>query len=342
MASAPKARSRSSFWGDVKVPITAWPRSINWGTSRVPIAPLAPATKTRTGIPFPRSAGWSHRSCARSHWYRRLGTEDVTDGQGPQWLADRFEGQHGNLGAVAYRMLGSLPKPTTPSKTPGCGSANQGRTGQNLSAWFTAVVGRICLDVLRSRDLRREDPFGSTYRTRRGPGRELRPQEEALLAKAVGLALLVVLDTLAPTEGLAVVLHDVSGSHSRRSAPWWSDPRGGEATASRARRRMKAPDVAAPDPDLARQRRVVDAFFLAARGGFGRPRRHARPRRRAAHRRRRRQPAASIVLHGAAAVGEQARIGLRQCSHARRSPATRAGQWSSRSGRQPWASGPSP
>ena len=145
------------------------------------------------------------------------------------------------------------------------------------------------------------------------PERELWPEEEALLADSVGLALLVVLDTLAPAERLAFVLHDMFELPFEEIAPMVGrTPAAARQLASRARRRVKGADVPAPDPDLARQRRVVDAFFLAARGGdfdalvavldpdvvlridAGAER-----------------PAASMVLHGAAAVAKQARIGLR-------------------------------
>lgn len=139
----------------------------------------------------------------------------------------------------------------------------------NLGGWLTTIVARVCLNMLRSRNRRREesyeehlpDPIVSPYG-------ELQPEEEALLADSVGLALLVVLDTLSPAERLAFVLHDMFELPFDEIAPMVG--RSTEATrqlASRARRRVKGAEVRAPDPDLARQREVVDAFFRAARGG---------------------------------------------------------------------------
>lgn len=232
-----------------------------------------------------------------------------------QWLADRFEEQRGHLRAVAYRMLGSLAEADDAVQDAWLRlSQSRADEVENLSAWLTTVVGRVCLNVLRSRNARREEPLGvhvpDPVISRE---RELWPEEEALLADSVGLALLVVLDTLAPAERLAFVLHDMFALPFEEIAPMVGrTPAAARQLASRARRRVKGADVPAPDPDLARQRRVVDAFFLAARGGdfdalvavldpdvvlridAGAER-----------------PAASMVLHGAAAVARQARIGLR-------------------------------
>ncbi len=231
-----------------------------------------------------------------------------------QWLADRFEEQRGHLRAVAYRMLGSLTEADDAVQDAWLRlSQSRADEVENLSAWLTTVVGRVCLNVLRSRNVRREEPLGVHVPDPViSPERELWPEEEALLADSVGLALLVVLDTLAPAERLAFVLHDMFGLPFEEIAPMVGrTPAAARQLASRARRRVKGADVPAPDPDLARQRRVVDAFFLAARGGdfdalvavldpdvvlridAGAER-----------------PAASMVLHGAAAVAKQARIGL--------------------------------
>ncbi len=231
-----------------------------------------------------------------------------------QWLADRFEEQRGHLRAVAYRMLGSLTEADDAVQDAWLRlSQSRADEVENLSAWLTTVVGRVCLNVLRSRNVRREEPLGVHVPDPViSPERELWPEEEALLADSVGLALLVVLDTLAPAERLAFVLHDMFGLPFEEIAPMVGrTPAAARQLASRARRRVKGADVPAPDPDLARQRRVVDAFFLAARGGdfdalvavldpdvvlridAGAER-----------------PAASMVLHGAAAVVKQARIGL--------------------------------
>ena len=232
-----------------------------------------------------------------------------------QWLADRFEEQRGHLRAVAYRMLGSLTEADDAVQDAWLRLSQSGADEvENLSAWLTTVVGRVCLNMLRSRNVRREEPLGVHVPDPViSPERELWPEEEALLADSVGLALLVVLDTLAPAERLAFVLHDMFGLPFEEIAPMVGrTPAAARQLASRARRRVKGADVPAPDPDLARQRRVVDAFFLAARGGdfdalvavldpdvvlrvdAGAER-----------------PAASMVLHGAAAVAKQARIGLR-------------------------------
>ncbi len=231
-----------------------------------------------------------------------------------QWLADRFEEQRGHLRAVAYRMLGSLTEADDAVQDAWLRlSQSRADEVENLGAWLTTVVGRVCLNVLRSRNVRREEPLGVHVPDPViSPERELWPEEEALLADSVGLALLVVLDTLAPAERLAFVLHDMFGLPFEEIAPMVGrTPAAARQLASRARRRVKGADVPAPDPDLARQRRVVDAFFLAARGGdfdalvavldpdvvlridAGAER-----------------PAASMVLHGAAAVAKQARIGL--------------------------------
>ncbi len=187
-----------------------------------------------------------------------------------QWLADRFEEQRGHLRAVAYRMLGSLTEADDAVQDAWLRlSQSRADEVENLGAWLTTVVGRVCLNVLRSRNVRREEPLGVHVPDPViSPERELWPEEEALLADSVGLALLVVLDTLAPAERLAFVLHDMFGLPFEEIAPMVGrTPAAARQLASRARRRVKGADVPAPDPDLARQRRVVDAFFLAARGG---------------------------------------------------------------------------
>jgi ketosteroid isomerase-like protein len=171
---------------------------------------------------------------------------------------------------------------------------------------------------LRSRTTRREEPLGVHIPDPViSPEGELQPEEEALLADSVGLALLVVLDSLSPAERLAFVLHDMFELPFEEIAPMVGrSPAAARQLASRARRRVKGAEIPAPDPDLARQRDVVDAFFLAARGGdfdalvalldpdvvlradFGA-----------------RRPAASMVLHGAAAVARQALMGALPAAH---------------------------
>ena len=232
-----------------------------------------------------------------------------------QWLADRFEEQRGHLRAVAYRMLGSLTEADDAVQDAWLRlSQSRADEVENLSAWLTTIVGRVCLNVLRSRNVRREEPLGVHVPDPViSPESELGPEEEALLADSVGLALLVVLDTLAPAERLAFVLHDMFELPFEEIAPMVGrTPAAARQLASRARRRVKGADVPAPDPDLARQRRVVDAFFLAARGGdFDALVAVLDPGVVLRIDAGAEQPAASMVLHGAAAVAKQARIGLR-------------------------------
>jgi RNA polymerase sigma factor (sigma-70 family) len=232
-----------------------------------------------------------------------------------QWLAERFEEHRVHLRAVAYRMLGSLTEADDAVQDAWLRLSRSG-AGEvdNLGGWLTTIVARVCLNMLRSRNLRREeslavhvpDPVIST-------DSGLQPEEEALLADSVGLALLVVLDTLAPAERLAFVLHDMFELPFEEIAPMVGrTPAAARQLASRARRRVKGAEVPAPDPDLARQRDVVDAFLLAARGGdFDALVAVLDPdvvlRIDAGAKR----PAASMVIHGAAAVARQARSGLR-------------------------------
>jgi ketosteroid isomerase-like protein len=179
---------------------------------------------------------------------------------------------------------------------------------------LTTIVARVCLNMLRSRNVRREesldvhvpDPVVS-------PDRELQPEEEALLADSVGLALLVVLDTLSPAERLAFVLHDMFELPFQEIAPMVGrTPAAARQLASRARLRVKGTEVPAPDPDLARQREVVDAFFSAARGGdFDALVAVLDPDVVLRIDGGVKLPAASMQIHGAAAVARQAQRGLR-------------------------------
>ena len=228
-----------------------------------------------------------------------------------EWLAERFEEQRSHLRAVAYRMLGSLAEADDAVQDAWVRASRAERDEvENLSGWLTTIVARVCLDMLRSRKIRGEaslevhlpDPVIS-------PVGELRPEEEALLADSVGLALQVILDALAPAERLAFVLHDMFDLPFEEIAPMVGrSPTAARQLPSRARRRVKGAEI--PDPDLARQRAVVNAFFRAARAGdfdalvvllhpdvvlradFGPSR-----------------PAASMVVRGAAAVARQARLG---------------------------------
>jgi RNA polymerase sigma factor (sigma-70 family) len=187
-----------------------------------------------------------------------------------EWLAERFEEHRHHLQAVAYRMLGSLTEADDAVQDTWLRLSRAGADGvENLGGWLTTVVARVCLNMLRSRNTRREDPSSAHLPDPLiRPDGALQPDEEALLADSVGLALLVVLDTLTPAERLAFVLHDMFDLPFEEIAPMVGrSPTAARQLASRARRRVKGAEVPAVDPDLARQRDVVNAFFLAARGG---------------------------------------------------------------------------
>jgi RNA polymerase sigma factor (sigma-70 family) len=230
-----------------------------------------------------------------------------------EWLAERFEEHRAHLRAVAYRMLGSLAEADDAVQDTWLRLSRTGASEvENLGGWLTTIVARVCLNMLRSRTTRREESLDvrlpdPVIR----PEGMLQPDEAALLADSVGLALLVVLDTLSPAERLAFVLHDMFELPFEEIAPMVGrTPAAARQLASRARRRVRGAAVPAPDPDLARQRVVVDAFFQAARGGdfdalvavlhpdvvlradFGA-----------------RRPAAPRVVRGAAAVARQAVLG---------------------------------
>jgi RNA polymerase sigma factor (sigma-70 family) len=227
-----------------------------------------------------------------------------------EWLADRFEEHRAHLRAVAYRMLGSLAEADDAVQDSWLRLSRSGVSDvENLGGWLTTIVARVCLNILRSRNLRREESLGVHL-----PDPVIKsPEEEALLADSVGLALLVVLDTLAPAERLAFVLHDMFQLPFEEIAPMVGrSPAAARQLASRARRRVKGAEIPAPDPDLARQRQVVDAFFLAARGGdFDALVAVLDPdvvlRSDAGARR----PAGSFVIRGATAVARQSLRGLR-------------------------------
>src|SRR5229473_1617660 len=187
-----------------------------------------------------------------------------------EWLAKQFEGQRGHLRAVAYRMLGSLAEADDAVQDAWLrASRADGASIENVRGWLTTIVARVSLNMLRARKTHGEESLGAHLPdpvvTREGSSQ---PEEEVLLADSVGLALLVVLDTLAPAERLAFVLHDVFKVPFEEIAPMVDrTPAAARQLASRARRRVKGAEVPAPDRDLARQREVVDAFFSAARGG---------------------------------------------------------------------------
>jgi RNA polymerase sigma factor (sigma-70 family) len=186
-----------------------------------------------------------------------------------RWLIEQFETNRGHLRAVAYRMLGSMSDADDALQEAWLRLSRSDRNGiANPAGWLTTVVGRICLDMLRTRRSRREDPLSP-----RVPdpllSREdaVDPEYEALVADSVGLALLVVLETLTPAERLAFVLHDTFGLPFDEIAPIVDrTPAAARKLASRARQRVQgAPTV--PDVDRSRQRTVVDAFRAAARDG---------------------------------------------------------------------------
>jgi RNA polymerase sigma factor (sigma-70 family) len=186
-----------------------------------------------------------------------------------EWLAERFEEHRSHLRTVAYRMLGSLSEADDAVQEAWLRlSRSDASAIDNLGGWLTTVVARACLNVLRSRKARAEEPLG-VHVPEPIVSREdgVDPEHEALLADAVGLALLVVLDTLSPAERLAFVLHDMFAVPFEEIAPIVGrTPAAARQLASRARRRVQG-EAPAPSADLARQREVVDAFFAAARGG---------------------------------------------------------------------------
>ncbi|TML75513.1 MAG: sigma-70 family RNA polymerase sigma factor [Actinobacteria bacterium] len=183
------------------------------------------------------------------------------------WQTEEFERNRQHLQAVAYRMLGSASEAEDALQEAWLRlSRSDTEQVANLAGWLTTVVARVCLDMLRSRRARREDYVGS-WLPEPVVTIENGPEDEAVLADSVGLALLVVLDTLTPPERLAFVLHDMFGMPFDEIAPIVD--RSEAATrqlASRARRRVRG---AAPvtDPDLREQRRVIDAFLAASRAG---------------------------------------------------------------------------
>ncbi|MFF8898982.1 RNA polymerase sigma factor SigJ [Streptomyces lydicus] len=186
-----------------------------------------------------------------------------------EWLAERFEENRSHLRAVAYRMLGSLSEAEDAVQEAWLRLNRSGADEvENLGGWLTTVVGRVCLDQLRMRKARREDPLEvrvpEPVVLRADPAD---PEHQALLADSVGLALLVVLETLSPAERLAFVLHDMFAMPFDEIAPIIDrTPAAARQLASRARRRVQG-NVPASDPDPARQREVVDAFLAASRGG---------------------------------------------------------------------------
>lgn len=183
-----------------------------------------------------------------------------------QWLTDRFEQNRPHLRAVAYRMLGSVTDADDAVQEAWLRVRDEDTEAvENMQAWLTTVVGRVCLNMLRSRRTRREDvsvhvpdPVVSWE--------ENSPEAEALLADSVGLALLVVLEALTPAERLAFVLHDLFGvSFAEVASMLDRSEAAAQQLASRARRRVR--ELPEPDAEVGQQRQVVDAFFTASRDG---------------------------------------------------------------------------
>jgi RNA polymerase sigma-70 factor (ECF subfamily) len=189
----------------------------------------------------------------------------MTEGE---WISDRFQQHSEHLRAVAYRMLGSMSEADDALQEAWLRIRDQDTESvENMQAWLTTVVGRVCLNMLRSRRARREELSGSrvpdpVVSFEQAPD----PEQEALVAESVGLALLVVLDSLTPAERLAFVLHDIFGvSFAEIAVALDRSEAAALKLASRARRRVRGSPE--PDADLARQRDVVDAFFAASRDG---------------------------------------------------------------------------
>ncbi|QVQ52751.1 RNA polymerase sigma factor SigJ [Spiractinospora alimapuensis] len=184
------------------------------------------------------------------------------------WLSERFQDHRSRLRGVAYQMLGSVSESEDAVQEAWLRVSRAGAADvENVGAWLTTVVARVSLNMLRSRNRRREQPLDPRLPdpiiTPEGSG----PEDEAIVADSVGLALLVVLDSLTPAERLAFVLHDVFAVPFDEIAPMIErSPAAARQLASRARRRVRG-EAPAPDPDLAQQREVVDAFLAASRNG---------------------------------------------------------------------------
>jgi len=184
------------------------------------------------------------------------------------WLTTTFEEQRPRLTAVASRMLGSKTEADDALQEAWIRFSRSDTSGvENLGAWLTTVVSRVCLNALQSRQTRSSDPLDADLATRAEDETELNPEHEALLADSVGLALLIVLDNLTPTERVAFVLHDMFAVPFEEIAPIVGrNAAAKRQLASRARRRVQHAD-AGHGPDRLRKSRLVDAFLSAARRG---------------------------------------------------------------------------
>jgi RNA polymerase sigma factor (sigma-70 family) len=182
------------------------------------------------------------------------------------WLAERFEAERSRLHAVAYRLLGSAGEADDAVQEAWLRlSRTDTRDVENLGGWLTTVVSRVCLDVLRSRRSRREEPLAQEVESSRA---DTDPERDAMLAESVGLAMLAVLQRLAPAERVAFVLHDVFGvPFDDIAGIVGRSPVAARQLASRARRRVQGAGEAGRVADVARQRAIVDAFFRASQAG---------------------------------------------------------------------------
>lgn len=183
-----------------------------------------------------------------------------------EWLAQRFEQNRPHLRAVAYRMLGSLAEADDAVQEAWLRLSRSGPSDvENLGGWLTTVVGRVCLDMLRTRKLRREEPFDANPPALGTHAR--RPEDEAILADSVGAAMIVVLEALPPAERVAFVLHDMfSVPFDEIASIVGRSPAAARQLASRARRRVQGSDPV-PDATSVTKRAVVDAFLAASRSG---------------------------------------------------------------------------
>jgi RNA polymerase sigma-70 factor (ECF subfamily) len=184
------------------------------------------------------------------------------------WLAERFETHRRHLRDVAYRMLGSAPEAEDAVQEAWLRLSRADTTDvENLGGWLTTVVARVCLDILRSRKSRREESLEADTSDSVTAPRDSNPERELLIADTVGPALLLVLDTLAPAERIAFVLHDMFAMPFEEIAPIVGrSPAAARQLASRGRRRVQGTGEL-PGPDLERQRDVVSAFLAASREG---------------------------------------------------------------------------
>ena len=192
--------------------------------------------------------------------------DDRTDAM--NWFAQRFEEHRPRLRAVAYRMLGSLTEADDALQEAWIRTTkSDGAAIKDMSGWLVTLVGRVCIDMLRARKARPEGPVDALPEPMVSTGGSEDPEQASLLADSVGLALLVVLETLEPAERLAFVLHDMFGVPFDEIAPIVDrTPVAARQLASRARRRVQGTN-SVPDADLPTQRRLVDAFLAAARAG---------------------------------------------------------------------------